>query len=189
MAKKSEFDLNISDELNFWGARVFERIMKKFVDMDINRYPNPKEGYTGDLYRKLHWEVHSAAGGSKALVQFFYLKYGDYLQWGVGRQFGDPRWPDGQKKWDVPKAGGRNAGSIPHPQHPKYKSKPFMRREVTHHTKWLIKRLAEQYVYFGDLHIIKGLSEGMGDPSITERWIRENRYQLSEGLLNLMNIK
>lgn len=33
------------------------------------------------------------------------------------------------------------AGSISNPEHPKYKSKPFLRRKVTHHAKWLLKRL------------------------------------------------
>lgn len=180
-----DFDLNITHELNLWGARVFERVKKKFVDMEINRTVNRADGFTGDLYRTLHWEVHTAAGGSKALVQFFYMKYGDFLQWGVGRQYGDKRWPKGQKKWNVPPLGGRNAGGIPHSQYPKYKSKPFMRREVTHHVRWLIKRLAEQYAYFADMHIIRGLAEGMGDPSITRRWIEENRELLSDDLKGL----
>lgn len=186
MATK-DFELRLSDELNFWAVRVFMRIKKKFRDMDINRSRNLKDGYTGDLYRTLHWEVHNAAGGSPALIKFFYLKYGDFLQWGVGRQFGDPRWPDGQKKWDVAPLDGPDAGSISNPEHPKYKAKPFLRREVTHHAKWLLKRLAEKYAYFGNLYIVRGLSEGMGDPSIMERWIEEHRDELTRGFLKLVD--
>lgn len=179
----NDFDINLSDELNFWAARVFERVRKKFVDMNINTSADT-EGYTGDLYRTMHWEVHNAAAGNPALIKFFYLKYGDYVQWGVGRKYGDPRWPKGQKSWKIPRIDGKDAKGATHPKY-NYTAKPFLRREVVYHSKWLIKRLAEQYAYWGNFYMVKGLSDGMEDPSITEKWIKEHQDALSKGILNL----
>lgn len=54
-----------------------------------------------------------------------------------------------------------DAGSIINPEHPKYKAKPFLRREVTHLAKWLLKRQAEKYAFFDNLYIVRGLSEAL----------------------------
>ena len=182
----NDFDKNIQNELNLWAARVFERIKQKFIDMNINRSMNRGDGFTGDLYRSLHWEVHTAAGGSKILVQFFYLKYGDFVQWGVGRQFGDK---DGQKNWPIPPLYGKDAAGIPNPEKPKYVAKPFLRREVRYRVNGLLRDLAVKYAYFADALIIKGLSDGTGDPSIMNKWISENKELLSNDFLKMVGMK
>ena len=94
MATK-DFEANLTQELNLWAVRVFTRIRRKFIDYFINRHPDEEHGYTGDLYRKMWWTVHEAAGGNKAMITFFYLKYGDFVQWGVGGKV---------KKWPVPQS-------------------------------------------------------------------------------------
>lgn len=184
-----DFEARIEDEMHIWAARVFERIRKKFIDMDINRTANNEKGFTGNLYRSLFWDVHSAAGGSKVLVRFFYLKYGNFVQWGVGRQFGDPRWPKGQDKWPIPPLYGRDAAGIEHPEYKTYKAKPFLRREVNYGVKRLIRDLAVEYAYFADFHIIKSLSDGMGDRTIMEKWISENKDELSNDFLQAVGMK
>lgn len=175
-----DFEMNLSQELNLWAVRVFTRIRRKFLDFDINMTADGKgPRYTGDLYRRMHWEVHNASGGNPALIQFFYMKYGDFVQWGVGGKV---------TKWDVPQLSGKDAGPIKHPVFDR-KAKPYLRREVRYHSRWLLKRLAEQYAYFGNLYIVRGLSEGMGDPSIMNKWIDENRDMLKKGFLDMMGIK
>lgn len=169
-----DFEVKLSDELNFWAARVFDKIKQNFLALDINRTPGGKgPEYTGDLFRTLWWTVYNAAGGDKAMITFFYLKYGDFVQWGVGT---------GVKKWDVPKM--TDMVPIKHPSS-RRKSKPFLRSEVTRQAKWLLKRLAEQYVYGGNLYIVKGLAEGIGDTSITQRWIDQNKDELRGRFKNL----
>ena len=172
-----EFELNLPHELNMWAVRVMKRIRRKFIDFYINREPGGKyEEYTGDLYRKMWWTVHNGAGGNPALIQFFYLKYGDFVQWGVGGNV---------KKWNVPPLSGSDAGPIKHPVYNR-KAKPFFRREVKYHAEWLLKRLTERYAYFGNLDLVRGLADGIGDKSITEKWIAENKDMLTKGVLDMM---
>lgn len=169
-----DFEVKLPDELNFWAARVFDKIKQNFLALDINRTPGGKgPEYTGNLFRQTWWTVYNAAGGSKAMITFFYLKYGDFVQWGVGT---------GVKKWDVPKM--TDMVSIKHPESNR-KAKPFLRSEVRRQAKWLLKRLAEQYVYGGNFYIVKGLAEGIGDTSITQRWIDQNKDELRERFKNL----
>lgn len=174
MATK-DFEANLTQELNLWAVRVFTRIRRKFIDYFINRHPDEEHGYTGDLYRKMWWTVHEAAGGNKAMITFFYLKYGDFVQWGVGGKV---------KKWPVPPVSGDD-GPAKHPKYNRY-AKPFFRREVKYHADWLLKRFTEKYAYMGNLYLIRGLSEGIGDKSITEKWIAENKDMLTKGVKDMM---
>lgn len=189
----NDFEVNLSQELNLWAVRVFNKIKKSFVDYKINRVTNKKEGYTGDLYRRMWWTVHNAAGGKKALIQFFYMKYGDFVQWGVGSKFDDPRRkenpPRGQKLWDVPAMTSKQLKPIPQTEGYNYAAKPYLRREIRYHLSWLRKRLAEQYAYFGEYYIIKGVADGIGDPSITTKWIEENKSRLTNEFLDMMGMK
>lgn len=176
----NNFEINLSQELNFWAVRVFTRIKKRFVDFNINMQVNGKgDGYTGDLYRRMYWEVHNASGGNPAMIKFFYMKYGDFVQWGVGGKV---------TKWDVPQLKGKEVEPIKHPEANRY-AKPYLRREIRYHSRWLLKRLAEQYAYFGNLYIVRGISEGIGDASIMEKWIEENKNELTNGFLDLMGMK
>lgn len=169
-----DFEVKLSDELNFWAARVFDKIKKNFVALDINRTPEGKgPEYTGDLYRTMWWTVYNAAGGSNAMITFFYLRYGDFVQWGVGT---------GVKIWEVPSM--TDMVPIKHPDSNR-KSKPYFRSEIRRQAKWLLKRLAEQYVYGGNFYIVKGLADSVGDTSITENWIRQNETELRERFKNL----
>ena len=188
-----DFELNLDQELNLWGARVFKRIQQKFMDMKINRTPDKKNGYTGDLYRRLGWEVYNAAGGNKAMIKFFYMKYGDFVQWGVGSKFGDPRRVapnyEGQKKWPIQATGGNNIPPLQEPGGHNYYAKLFLRREVRYHTKWLIKRLAEEYGYFGNFYLVRSIAEGFGDKTAMNKWIEENKYDLGRGFLSFTDVK
>lgn len=166
--------VDISQELNYWGARVYQRILKNFETLKINR--QPKDGYTGNLRRSIWWTVFNAAGGNQAMIQFFFLKYGDFVQWGVG---------NGQKRWPVPRMTKMEALQSPDSRR---KAKPFIRSEVRHHVTWLQKRLAEQYAYNGALYIVKSLADGAGDRSITEKWVRENEKELAKGLTRVMGL-
>lgn len=168
---------DISQELNFWGARVFQRIIRNFSTLDINQNPGEKgDRFSGRLRRSIWWTVHNAAGGNQAMIDFFFLNYADFLQWGVG---------GGQKAWSVPPMHGMKAMQAPNS---KRKAKPFLRSEIRHHLKWLQRRLAEQYAYNGAFYIVKGISDGMGDKSITERWVREHEKELAQGLQRVMYI-
>ena len=40
----------------------------------------------------------------------------------------------------------------------------------------------------GAFYIVKGISDGMGDKSITERWVREHEKELAQGLQRVMYI-
>lgn len=180
MAKTfNNFEINLTQELNLWGARVFEKIKRKFSPLYINKSTERGNGFTGNLYRTMYWQVFNAAGGNKAMIQFFYLKYGDFVQWGVG---------SGQKSWKIPSTGGENIPPIKAPNSNRH-AKLFLRREVRYHTSWLQKRLLEEYGFESSLYIVRSFAEGMKDPSITEKWIKENQDLLTKGFLDLMNIK
>lgn len=175
----NDFEVNLPQELNLWAVRVFERIKKRFPQLGINMHPDEKRGLTGNLYRTMYWKVYNAAGGNQALITFFYLKYGDFVQWGVGR---------GQKKWPIPATGGNNIPPIKAPNSNRY-AKLYLRREVRYHASWLGKRLLEEYGFEGNLFVVRGLAEGMGDPSITQKWIEDNKDMLTKGFLNLATFK
>ena len=80
---------------------------------------------------------------------------------------------------------GSDSGPIKHPKFNR-KAKPFFRREVRYHADWLLKRLTEKYAYWGNLYLVRGLAEGMGDRRITEEWIQDNKDMLTRGLLDMM---
>ena len=169
-----DFEVKLSDELNFWAARVFDKIKQNFLALDINRTPGGKgPAYTGDLFRTLWWMVYNAAGGDKAMITFFYLKYGDFVQYGVG---------NGVKKWNVPKMTG--LVPIKHPDSNRM-AKPFLRSEVRRQAKCLLKHLSEQYVYGCTFYIVKGLAECLGSQTITQRWIEQNKDALRDRFKNL----
>lgn len=188
MASK-EFESKLEEELHFWAVRVFDRIKKNFVDYSINRATDRKNGYTGDLYRRMWWDVHNAAGGNKALISFFYMKYGDFVQWGVGRKYGDPRWPEGQKLWNVPPVTGKGKEPIKQTEGFNYASKPFLRREIMYHLSWLTKRLAEQYGYFGQYWLERSLTEAPTGLERTRRWLKEHMWELPQDFLDLFDVK
>lgn len=170
--------VDVSRELNYWGARVFQRIIRNFRKLGINTQKGQKgPEYTGDLRRSIWWTVHKAAGGNQAMIDFFFLNYGDFVQWGVGA---------GQKSWNVPPMGGMQAIKAPNS---KRKAKPIIRSEIRYHLRWLQRRLAEEYAFNGAFYIIKGLADGMADRSITEKWIKENEKELAQGLSRVMGIK
>lgn len=192
----ADFEINLSKELNLWAVRVFNKIKRNFVQYRINKgEKSTDDGYTGDLYRSMWWTVHAGAGGNPAFIKFFYMKYGDFVEWGVGSRFDDPRRrgpePKGQGLWDVPPITDSGQGPIGYPEpynkrgH-RYYSKPWLRREVRYHTKWLLKRLTEQYAYWGNLYTVRSLADGVGDKSITEKWIAENKDMLTKGFLDMM---
>ncbi|MBQ4589093.1 MAG: hypothetical protein IJA95_07385 [Bacteroidaceae bacterium] len=177
MADK-EFEVKLPDELNYWAARVFMKVKKNFEDFYINRVAEGKgRGYTGDLYRKLWWTVHRAAGGNQALIQFFYMKYGDFVQWGVGGHV---------KKWPVPQLKGKDVEPIKHPRFNR-SAKPFIQREMRYHLDWLSKRLTEQYGYMGNLYIVRGATNGTENREAMDKWISEHKKDLSEGFLKFAN--
>lgn len=188
MATK-DFESKLEEELNLWAVRVFKRIRKNFVDYQINMVANKKEGYTGDLFRRMWWTVHTAAGGNKAMISFFYLKYGDFVQWGVGRKFGDPRWPNGQKLWDIPMAKSAERSPIKQTEGFNYAAKPFLRREVRYHMDWLGKRLAEEYGYFGAFWLERSLTEAPMSSSKTKTWLKEHMWELPQDFLDMFDIK
>lgn len=193
-----DFDTNLSQEMNMWAANVFAKIKQNFKDYKINTTLNKKEGYTGDLYRRMWWTVHNASGGKKSLIQFFYMKYGDYVHWGVGSRFDDPRRrldpPQGQKIWDIPPVRSKGKQPIEHPETynekgKRYASKPYLRREVRYQIKSLIRDLAVRYAFFGDFFIVRGIADGIGDSSITKKWIQQNKVHLTNDFLDLMGMK
>lgn len=173
-----EFDPNLKEELTIWAIRVFDRVKKNFITFNINRMKGEKgPGFTGNLYRTIHWTVHNAAGGNQAMVDFFYMKYGDFVQWGVG-------WD--QKSWDIPQTNEMGPITAPNGRR---KAKQFLRREVKYHARWLLKRLLEEYGYRGNLYVIRGMSEGMGDPKIMEQWIEENKDALTRGAISISKVR
>ena len=161
----TNFEKNLPDELHLWGARVFQNVRKNFLYMDINMTDSDRG--TGDLYRSIWWNVYNSSGGKLAWVKFFYLKYGDFVQWGVGT---------GVKKWPVPPMDSKEP--IKHPIFNR-KAKGFMRSELMRNAKWLQKRLGEEYAYFSYLHTLKRFSDVVGDTTPTENWIRANKDKLS----------
>ena len=185
----TDMKFDISHEMNMWAANVFAKIHKNFADYQINTSLNKKDGYTGDLYRRMWWKVYNSAGGKKSLIQFFYMKYGDYVQWGVGRKFGDPRWPEGQKLWNVPTVTSKEKKSIKNTDGNNYYSKPYLRREVRYQMRYLIRDLAIRDAVFGDSFIVKGIADGLGDTSATTRWIEQNKPELTNDFLQMMGMK
>ena len=159
------FEKALPDELHLWGARVFENIRKNFRFMDINDKKSRRG--SGDLYRSIWWDVYNSANGNLAWVKFFYMNYGDFVQWGVGR---------GVKKWPVPPMTSKEP--IKHPQFNR-RAKAFMRSEIMRNARWLQKRLGEEYAYFSYLYTLKRFSDVIGDTKPTEDWIRANKDKLS----------
>lgn len=172
MAVSNKYDIpDITDELNFWGARVWENVKKNFRYMDINMTDSDRG--TGDLYRSIFWKAYNAAGGDMAMVKFFYLKYGDFVEWGVGT---------GVKKWPIPPMQFKEP--IKHPRFNR-RAKAFIRSEVIRNTRWLGKVMAEKYCFFGALYYMKRLSDVLDDPNPTIQWVNNNKDKLPRSFRDL----
>lgn len=164
-----DFLPKLSEELNFWGARVTQRILSNFDRLGINK--EKRKGYSGDLYRNVWWTVHNASGGNAALIKFYFMHYAGYVQTGTGR---------GAPRIDLPQMS--RMAPIPRPDGKKRKAKPFLRSELRIHLRWLSDRLFQEYRFGGTLYIVKGIAEAIGDPSITQQWVADHADELSEGL-------
>lgn len=169
-----DFLPNLAEELNYWGARVTERIRSNFDRLGINKTPGGE--FTGDLYRSIWWTVHTASGGSEALIEFYFLHYAGYVQTGTGA---------GAPRFNVPQMNTMEA--IARPDGQRRKAKPFLRSEIRLHLRWLADRLFHEYRFGGSFYIVKGIAEGMGDPSITQQWVADHADELSQGLRNHIN--
>lgn len=174
-----DFLVNLPEELNYWGARVTKRILSNFDRLGINKSTDRQdEGFTGDLYRSVWWTVHNAAGGNSALIEFYFLHYGGYVQTGTGK---------GAPRVDLPQMTGMKP--VDRPDGNPRKAKPFLRSEIRLHLKWLANRLFQQYRYGGTLYIVKGIADAVGDQSITRKWVADHKDELAEGLVNYVNRK
>lgn len=167
----ADFNVNLPEELNYWGARVTKRILSNFDRLNINKERNEKKNLTGDLYRSIYWTVHNASGGNHALIEFYFLHYAGYVQTGTGK---------GAPRIDLPQMSGME--TVDRPDGHRRKAKPFLRSEIRLHLRWLADRLFSQYRFGGTIYIVKGIADAIGDPSLTQQWIADHRSELSEGL-------
>lgn len=164
---------NLEKELEFWAARVANKIKRNFYTLDINTRPGGKgKAFTGDLLRNIYWKVHSAAGGNAAAIEFFYLRYGKYVELAVG---------NGLKS--IPLPAMTKVEQIARPDGASRKAKPFLSSEIRHHARWLQKRLFEEYMYAGSIYITSGFYEGLQDPSETQKWIATHQKELRDSQL------
>lgn len=162
-----ELNKNLEEELNWFGARVVNRVRRNFIALDINRRKEGKGSqYTGNLYRSIYWTVHTMSGGNQAVIDFFYLTYGQFVEMGVG---------NGEKYRPLPEMARlealTRAGS-------KRKAKPFMRSEIRLHARWLKDRLFDKYRFAGSYYMVKGYSDGSGDRDSLLQWISDNRDEI-----------
>lgn len=172
----ADFEVNLPEELNYWGARVTQRILKNFDKLKINKTPNEKKGFTGDLYRNIWWTVHNASGGNQAMIEFYFLHYAGYVQTGTGK---------GAPRIDLPQMS--SMAPVDRPDgHPR-KAKPFLRSEIRLHLRWLANRLFAQYRFGGTLYVVKGIADAVGDQSITQKWIADHKDELTEGMVKYMS--
>ena len=75
-----EFTQETVMELHRFAQRTVNRIMEKIARLNIKD--------TGALMNSIKATVHTNAGGNQALVQFFYLYYGDCVEQAVGKYRG-----------------------------------------------------------------------------------------------------
>ena len=173
-----DFEVKLAEELNHWGARVTKRILSNFDRLDINKTAGGKgKGYTGDLYRSIWWTVHNASGGNQALIEFYFMSYAPYVQTGTGR---------GAPRTKLPPM--TRMESIDRPDGSKRKAKPFLMSELRYHLRWLADRLFQQYQYGGSLYVVKGLADGLGDQSITRKWIAEHKDKFGQSELEHLGV-
>lgn len=168
-----DFLVNLPEELNYWGARVTQRILSNFDRLNINKTPGGKgKDYTGDLYRNVWWTVHNASGGNSALIKFYFIHYAKFLELGVG----------GKDKYVKIREMTRME-QVERPDESRRKAKPFLTSEIRLHLRWLADRLFQQYSFGGSFYLVKGIADGLGDQSITQKWVEEHRDELTEGLV------
>lgn len=169
---KQDIFENLERELELWGARVVNKIRKNFYTLKINTKPDDRGYFTGNLLRSIYWKVHSAAGGNAAAIEFFYLRYGKFVELAVG-----------YKLKYIPLPAMTKMEQVPRPDGAKRKAKPFLSSEIRHHAKWLQKRLFEEYAYAGNIYIASGFYRGLQDPAETKRWIQEHQKELQDAQL------
>lgn len=88
-------------DLHYWAEHVREQMFERFNKQGVwpfsggpygeysglnqKRKKQGKWWSTGAAAKQLFAKVYNAAGGDTAKIEFFYLNYLDFVQWGVGK--------------------------------------------------------------------------------------------------------
>lgn len=156
---------SVQKVLYYFMQDTLDRVMENIMTMKIGTH-NPKATWdTGDLERSIKATVTMNAGGDEALVNFFYLHYGNFVQAAVQ---GNTPWTYPLPKTDIPAMTSRDIVPRPDAEAIKKKynlsgetrpAKPFLRSQALREAKRAHRRIGDIYIFAGYLAILRGVDD------------------------------
>ena len=172
MAKNILFNLDALDKdvrqnLIWFCENTIDRILYNFKQLHISPYnPNLRNSGDGELMRSIHWTVSNSAGGNKALVSFFYLNYGRYVELATGYELSTHiTWNNPGK---LPSMQGME--SIPRGDDFDRPSKPVISSEIRLQARRLLEKLAKRFAYLGGASIIYNVLDPEKSEAVIQDW-------------------
>lgn len=170
---------NVVDEemmeiLHYFAKNTIDRIFRHIERLGIKKH-------TGNLKKSIRATVSNMSGGNAALVNFFYINYGVFVEQAVGKYYGvdsDLGHKRGVKSVNIgaPEITSYDYGAmkgqikgIPE-RNPKVKSRggergafhrprPFLMSEIRYQLRRTQWRLLEQLGYTASAHLIKDIKD------------------------------
>lgn len=170
---------NVVDEemmeiLHYFAKNTIDRIFRHIERLGIKKH-------TGNLKKSIRATVSNMSGGNAALVNFFYINYGVFVEQAVGKYYGvdsDLGHKRGVKSVNIgaPEITSYDYGpmkgiirNIP-PKNPEVKSRggergafhrprPFLMSEIRYQLRRTQWRLLEQLGYTASAHLIKDIKD------------------------------
>lgn len=170
---------NVVDEemmeiLHYFAKNTIDRIFRHIERLGIKKH-------TGNLKKSIRATVSNMSGGNAALVNFFYINYGVFVEQAVGKYYGvdsDLGHKRGVKSMNIgaPEITSYDYGpmkgiirNIP-PKNPEVKSRggergafhrprPFLMSEIRYQLRRTQWRLLEQLGYTASAHLIKDIKD------------------------------
>lgn len=173
------FDINhpwVRERIRYFAMDTTDQILANMHEFEVSPHKS-KRNYTGELERSIHWTIVNNAKGNMALVEFYYLYYGRFLELSASGWLSGP----GKK---YPSIG---PGSVPEMQNKKgvqvgtrpWKAKPFITSQIRRNANKLLTRLAKQFAYQGGMSIFNTFVTEKSMNTMRNQGLRVDEY--SEG--------
>lgn len=171
--KLDRFDVShpwVQERIHYFAVDTTEKILRNMKVMQVSPKRSDRN-YTGSLERSIHWTIVSNAGGDMALVEFYYLFYGRYVEMAASGWLTKGWGHVG--KGDVPEMTSKSGVWVTTNDRVRpWKAKPFINSEIKREAKKLGRRLAAQFAYAGGMQIFQTF--------VTEASVKEGGMSIME---------
>lgn len=165
IALDKEFSLSTVKLIHYFARNTIEKIFKHIDKLDVRD--------TDALRNSIRSVVHTNASGSQALVEFFYLYYGECVEQAVGKYYGidaDLGKDRGVRSENIkaPEIASRDYGPLSAsfsgvPKNVRreqtHRPRPFLRSDIRREVEYTGWRLANKGGQLIEMHMVIGIND------------------------------